>query len=285
MGYQERASSVSDSYRSVLPITDVTIGKVAGIDPNKVHLDAKAAQEAGFRDRLAHGVTLLAYAVGNAQQQAYNGAALTHLNARFLNPAYLGDSIESVVSSNDNRNFEATVVNPLDTSKPYSKMSMTFGDRESYFAMPLAAAERMILQAQLGFMAATNTDSLALPNGYIKRFPVQPISGHDIPEELHVGFNELQPLLYVSGVLGNHFPGQGTIYASQEAKFITNPLTKANLHKAHEYAVVNQELNFEQKGPRRKSTIQTTVWDISYFPFNFPYLVMDGKATVVKNIH
>jgi len=272
---------------NMFQITDSAIARMYPFDPQPIHFSKSAAIAAGFQDRIAHGMLSLAYLAGDVVALA-NPEQIREIKVRFHNPALINGTIESIIGRFDGTTFSAVAANPKDTERPYATSEFTIGKREVYLpGFNSDITDRIRVHTMIAQMRAIGTNSLHGASFYVREMDAEKIPGPN--DDLYSGMATIKPLLHVSGVLGNHFPGPGTVYGSQSAKFMTNLFSEIGLHEPHRIAVLIEPIKSEPtKNPNRsKLTLSTTVWDTSYFglPSFFPYLIMKGEAVVFARLH
>jgi len=93
--------------RILVTITPKDIQDFADLsgDHNPIHLDDKAAQQAGFNGRIAHG-HLVGSLVSTALADAYPGCILCEETRKFCAPVYIGDIVEAVLGESVDNPFK-----------------------------------------------------------------------------------------------------------------------------------------------------------------------------------
>lgn len=91
----EAAGGTFTSTRRTITETDVVLFASLTGDRNPLHVDAVAAAESPFGERVAHGLLTLAYSVGLVPMDDLNAVALRKLrDVVFKKPVLLGDTIQ-----------------------------------------------------------------------------------------------------------------------------------------------------------------------------------------------
>lgn len=95
---------IGSSYSTVIIADDKTIRRIAEVsgDRNPIHLDEDYARQSRFGRRIAHGlfcINAISMILGN--ELPGNGTVLLSQKFRFIQPVYLGDSIEITVTVTD----------------------------------------------------------------------------------------------------------------------------------------------------------------------------------------
>lgn len=92
------------SYKKVIVADEETIQKIAEVsgDRNPIHLDEEYARQTGFGKRIAHGlfcINAISMILGN--HLPGEGTILLSQNFKYIQPVYIGDSIEASVTVTD----------------------------------------------------------------------------------------------------------------------------------------------------------------------------------------
>jgi 3-hydroxybutyryl-CoA dehydratase len=90
-------------------------------DHNPIHLDDKAAQQAGFNERIAHG-HLVGSIVSQALAEKYPGCILCEETRRFLAPVYPGDTVEVVFPSSTTETVRRRVTVVFEVQNQFNKV-------------------------------------------------------------------------------------------------------------------------------------------------------------------
>ena len=261
-------------------------------DSNAAHFYDEAAKKAGFiKGRVAHGMLGISLAAAEIADTLDASEHISEIAVNFRKPVYLGSRLIPPYVRENTKNLILEIYSDGQVATDgYAKT----GPRHTFFpffealsSLPTIDDFTIVKSRHIFGNSGINPQELQPGHRDVVLFdPVRLKDERKENDELYNhlldGMSQIEPLLYLSGALGKHCPGEGTVYASQEGTFM--PQIPGMAQFRIKILVNLRVMGREPRGDWIKYELATNVFEVynpPCFPILHAYKIFEGTAGVM----
>ncbi|MBI2134597.1 hypothetical protein HYU09_01275 [Candidatus Woesearchaeota archaeon] len=264
------------------------LGLFGLFDENPVHFSDEAAREFGFDGRIAHGMLGVAAAAADISKILGPWQRISEIYVKFRKPVYPGETLVPSHTINEEGDFGLKMlIDGEIVIEGHAKTKSIFPSPFDILGFPAFDFDTFNSRVFLG-NTGISPGTLKPGDRHIKLYDQVSLANtgnYDTDDHLITGMSAIEPLLHISGLLGNYFPGNGTIYLSQKGRLIRGVPGFMGVYQ-REILVDVEVLKAEAKPSGIIYTMRTRAFDV-YNRMNPLWTIMqafptfDGTAEVM----